>query len=67
MRNRDKKARPIEGGLACPKCRAVMQRYEHSPNWKPLPGKYWFRFWDRCLPCQHVQHYHEAFMQAEAQ
>lgn len=47
----------IEGGDYCPKCQCRMQRYEHSPCWQPQPGKCWFRFWDRCEPCGHTQHY----------
>jgi len=56
-----KKARPITGGLACRKCFKPMQRYEHTPAWKPKPGQpYYFIYWDRCRHCYHLQHYEAA-------
>jgi hypothetical protein len=38
----------ILGAGICPKCGEQMQRYEHSKEWKPLPGRGYFKFWDRC-------------------
>jgi hypothetical protein len=37
-----------------------MQRYEHSPEWVPLPGRNAYAYWDWCHPCRHIQHYEEA-------
>lgn len=50
----------IGGGAICPKCGQLMQRFEHSPDWRPQPGRGYFVFWDRCLPCKHFQNYGEA-------
>lgn len=51
----------IPGGQPCPKCRKGMQRVEHGPEWKPKSEQpYYFRFWDKCAPCRHIQHYEEA-------
>lgn len=54
----------IEGGGKCPKCGKRMKRYEHAGTWEPTPGKYHFKFWDRCEPCRHIQHYEAAKVQA---
>lgn len=48
------------GGLACPKCGVPMQRFRHSAGWKPLPDRLFYRYWDICSPCRHMQHYAEA-------
>jgi hypothetical protein len=50
----------IVGGLSCPKCGKTMQRYEHAGTWVPHPWKYHFSYWDRCMPCRHMQHYEAA-------
>jgi hypothetical protein len=47
-------------GNPCPKCGVTMKRYEHEPNWFPKVGGYGFKYWDRCWPCGHIQHYAEA-------
>ena len=51
------KPREIAGGLSCPKCKRLMQRCEHKPEWTPRPGRFYFRFWDVCRKCRHIQHY----------
>jgi hypothetical protein len=56
----EKKRVAISGGLDCPKCGRLMQRFEHSHNWGPHPDKYFFRYWDVCRPCKHTQHYEQA-------
>lgn len=53
----------IPGGLACPKCEKPMQRFEHSKDWRPQPGRGHYRFWDRCNSCAHFQNYPEAHVQ----
>ena len=51
----------IEGGEPCPKCALPMQRCTHGEQWRPKVGQpYYFRFWDRCLKCKHLQHYESA-------
>jgi hypothetical protein len=51
----------ISGGEFCPKCKLIMQRYEHGQNWKPKADQpYYFKFWDICTPCAHFQHYEAA-------
>lgn len=38
-----------------------MKRYEHGPLWKPKEGQpYYFRYWDKCSRCLHLQHYEVA-------
>lgn len=51
---------PIPGGLPCPKCKRPMQRCEHKPWWCPKPGHYFYRYWDKCHRCRHLQHYEAA-------
>jgi predicted RNA-binding Zn-ribbon protein involved in translation (DUF1610 family) len=50
----------IKGAFFCPKCGEKMQRYKHSINWKPLPGRNFFIFWDRCKKCEYIQNYETA-------
>ena len=51
----------IEGGASCPKCRIGMQRFKHPDNWQPPQHrKVFFRYWDQCPRCKHLQHYEEA-------
>jgi hypothetical protein len=58
---KQRKAAKIEGGSICPKCKLMMQRFEHGPNWKPKASQpYFFRFWDICKGCRHIQHYEAA-------
>jgi hypothetical protein len=45
---------------ACPRCDREMMRMEHTPDWLPREGRYWYRFWDRCFSCGHIRHYEEA-------
>lgn len=54
----------IEGGARCPKCRHPMQRYQHGAEWRPMPGRSWYRFWDRCANCGRFQHYGAAKVEA---
>lgn len=56
----DKDRVVIPGGLTCRKCGKPMQRFEHSPAWRPLPGRNYFRFWDQCASCPNTQHYEAA-------
>lgn len=61
MGKRRKKTIEIGVGENCPKCRRSMKRYEHGENWKPKSSQpYYFRFWDKCAPCKHLQHYEKA-------
>ena len=55
--SRDLNPIPVAGGQQCPKCRDMMQRFAHSPSWRPLRGRDFYLFWDRCLPCGHFQNY----------
>jgi hypothetical protein len=50
----------IGTGIPCPVCEQTMTRFEHHPGWKPKPGKYWFKWWDRCLSCGFIQHFEAA-------
>ena len=44
----------IGEGDECPKCFKLMERRGH----KETPGKTWYyKKWDYCQPCRHVQHY----------
>lgn len=51
---------PIEGGQKCPKCLKQMQRFRHSAGDEPQNQQYYYRYWDRCIPCSHIQHYGDA-------
>jgi uncharacterized protein with PIN domain len=44
-------------GNECPKCKQNMERRGH----KEIPTKktYYYKKWDYCKPCGHVQHYEE--------
>jgi hypothetical protein len=47
----------IPGGAACPRCAAMMQRYERPSGCKP-PNDTPFHLvqtWDRCLSCSWIQ------------
>jgi hypothetical protein len=41
-----------------------MERFEHTPEWQPRPGKAWYAFWELCPRCRHLQHYPEAWRPA---
>ncbi len=48
-------------GNDCPKCLRQMDRYSHGKLWKPKKDQpYFFKYWDRCFRCRHLQHYEEA-------
>lgn len=54
-------AEPTTGGELCPKCSKPMQRYKHLSDWRPREGQpFHYAYWDRCFPCQHIQHYEAA-------
>ncbi len=50
----------VFGGGVCPKCRVPMQRYEHAPGWRSRSQHSYFRWWDKCSRCRHLQHYEAA-------
>lgn len=50
----------INGGRPCPKCELPMKRFQHSAAWRPLPGRGFYKYWDRCVRCGHFQNYPEA-------
>jgi hypothetical protein len=60
----DRDAVKTTGGAPCPKCKRPMQRYKHSPQWSPMPGRGFYKWWDRCEPCAHFQHYATAYVAA---
>lgn len=48
----------IGTGENCPKCLIPMERREHSGDMmKQKKSVYYFREWDVCLNCKHLQHY----------
>ena len=54
------KAKLLGVGKPCPKCQQTMKRFGHPDDWTPRPGRNFFWYWDRCMPCRHIQHYEEA-------
>jgi hypothetical protein len=51
----------VPGGLDCPKCGDPMQRCAHGSSWKPGANQMvYYKYWDRCPPCRHLQHYNDA-------
>jgi len=53
-----KKASVIGSGENCPKCSKPMQRREHSEiGPKQRKAWYYFKEWDYCPQCHHLQHY----------
>jgi uncharacterized protein with PIN domain len=60
--NRDFHPVPILGGDHCPKCGNVMQRYTHNPKWKPLPGRGFYKHWDRCIDCRRYYNPADAYV-----
>lgn len=63
-KSRDISTVRIEGGKHCPRCKRAMQRFKHSEDWRALPGRGWFKWWDICGPCQKICNYGEARMPA---
>lgn len=59
-KSKDKDIVPVKGGNNCKKCKLLMQRFSHSEHWKPLPGRNYYRYWDRCFSCSSIWHYEEA-------
>ncbi len=58
---RIKRSVPDGIGNPCPKCSKPMERMKHGPTWKLKKDQpYYFRYWDRCRPCHHIQHYETA-------
>ncbi len=54
------KAEHIGNGRECPKCGKPMERREHKNiGAKQLNKTYYYREWDYCQPCGHLQHYEE--------
>ena len=48
----------IGEGEKCPKCSIPMERREHRViKDKQRKALYYFKEWDYCVSCQHVQHY----------
>jgi hypothetical protein len=44
----------------CPKCKQLMQRRSHSfLTTKILKQPFYFKEWDYCRGCKHLQHYEE--------
>lgn len=64
-RAKPQRRRKIAGGETCRKCEVFMQRYEYAETWRPPPGKGFYRFWDHCPICGHVQHYGPAYVAPE--
>jgi hypothetical protein len=53
-----KKYEVLDSGEDCPKCKEPMQRREHKNILeKQKNALYYFREWDYCLRCSHLQHY----------
>lgn len=60
MSKKSKKAVRVGTGGTCPKDFSRMGRFEHPPGWQPRPGQpYYFRSWDICRKCGHIQHYEQ--------
>jgi hypothetical protein len=54
---RKKAIRAGAGGM-CPKCKLVMQRFEHPEAWRPKANQpYFFKYWDICKGCRRIQMY----------
>ena len=41
-----------------------MERFEHTPEWQPRPGKAWYAYWELSPRCRHLQRYPEAWRPA---
>jgi hypothetical protein len=65
--SRQKKRRKLGAGNACPKCSRQMKRFEHGDGWKPKAGQpFWYKYWDICARCRHIQHYECAKVHRDA-
>ncbi len=54
-------------GDDCPKCGTSMVRREHPKGWVPRIGQpFYYRYWDMCPNCSHLQHYDDAKVYAVA-
>lgn len=53
---------PIPGAGPCPRCGSQMQRYEHAHDWKPLPHKGYYKYWDRCMKCKYPYNPPESYV-----
>ena len=56
MRKANKKTRVLGEGNPCPKCDKLMERREHAVKPK---NNWYYKKWDVCLDCNHIQHYDE--------
>ena len=54
-----KKVKIKGNGNNCPKCSNPMQRREHTDKYDFKARAYYFKEWDYCLQCKHLQHYEE--------
>lgn len=53
-----KKYVAIGDGEQCPKCQSPMERREHDTiREKQKNAPYYFKTWDYCWKCHHLQHY----------
>ncbi len=51
----------IGPGNECPKCRKVMQRFQHGAGWKLKERQpYYYTYWDKCTGGHHIQMYEAA-------
>ena len=50
-------ARRKGDGKECPKCKVLMERRERIIP--PVNKSYFYKEWDYCLKCGHIQHYPE--------
>lgn len=56
--SKGKKYEVLHEGENCPKCRKPMQRREHKQILeKQKNAPYYFKEWDYCTSCNHLQHY----------
>lgn len=50
------KAIIVGKGEKCPKCFQEMEHRKHPPHWVNRKS-YYYKEWDYCKKCNHVQHY----------
>jgi hypothetical protein len=56
--SKNKKYEVVGKGELCPKCDNQMQRREHKNILdKQKNAPYYFKAWDYCIHCNHLQHY----------
>ncbi len=54
------KYRILRKGKDCPKCLQPMERRAHKEGFtRKKENYYFFKEWDYCKPCKHLQHYEE--------